>query len=134
MASSKMKIGPSSAGQDTGQDPKEEAQERLAGLKKAVKLGTYQHYKGPYYTVYALSVKEDTCEILVHYYSHDHKTRWTRDFDDFQSHVEGHGKRFKYIREAHPIQLLRAAGFDDMVSGFEALGKAWQFLREIRGA
>jgi hypothetical protein len=114
-------------------DPKDAAQERLTKLKESFKLGTYQHYKGPYYTVYALSIKEDTCDVLVHY-SHDHKTQWTRTFEDFTTAVEGHGKRFKYVREAHPIQLLRAAGFDSMVDGFQALGDAWQFLREIRGA
>ena len=101
-------------------------------------LGTYQHYKGGYYTVFALTLKEDNLDILVHYYSHEKKTRWSRTFQDFTAHIPEapygfEGKRFKFVREAHPIQLLRAAGFDSMIAGFEHMSGALEFFKQIRG-
>ncbi len=125
-------------------DKKDEAQTKLEELKKSFKLGTYQHYKGSYYTVYALSVKEDTCELLVHYYSHEHKTRWTRTIDDFRSRPDDprvspqvlhafRSGRFQFVRDAHPIQLLRAAGFDDMIEGFENIAGAISFFKRVQG-
>ncbi len=90
-------------------DEKGLAQERLRDVQTIIKIGVYQHYKGPFYTVFALSVKEDTCEHLVHYYSHDHKTRWTRDLSDFTSSVND-AARFKFTRDATAEELLRATG------------------------
>jgi len=90
-------------------DEKDQAQANLRDVYAIIKIGVYQHYKGPYYTVFALSVKEDTCGHLVHYYSHDHKTRWTRDLSDFVSSVNEAG-RFKFVREATAVELLQAAG------------------------
>ena len=96
-------------------DEKDEAQRRLSIVQHpvnaiGVKIGVYQHCKGPHYTVFAMSVKEDTCELLVHYYSHIHKTRWTRSLDDFQSQVSD-TPRFKFIREATTDELLKSLSF-----------------------
>lgn len=90
-------------------DEKDQAQERLRDIQAVISIGVYQHYKGPYYTVFALSVKEDTCGHLVHYYSHDHKTRWTRDLEDFTSSVN-EATRFKFVRDATAEELLQAVG------------------------
>jgi hypothetical protein len=119
-------------------DEKDAAQEKLESVKKKLPLGTYQHYKGSYYTVFALSLKEDTLDVLVHYYSHEKKTRWSRTIEDFTAHVpeapyEFREGRFKFIREAHPIQLLRAAGFDSLIEGFEAMSGTFEFFKRIRG-
>ena len=94
-------------------DEKDKAQEDLRLLKEKTRVGVYQHYKGPHYTMFATSVKEDNCDLLVHYYSHDHKTRWTRTLNDFCSEVPDHGKRFVFVRDATTDELLRASGIKD---------------------
>jgi hypothetical protein len=43
----------------------------------------YEHYKGGEYVVFAYSVHEGTLQLLVHYYSLEKKTRWTRPYNDF---------------------------------------------------
>jgi hypothetical protein len=101
-------------------DEKDKAQEDLRHLQEKTRIGVYQHYKGPYYTLFAMSVKEDTCETLVHYYSHDHKTRWTRTWVDFCGTVSevargihdlsAGAKRFQFVRDATADELLRASG------------------------
>lgn len=95
-------------GPTRARDEKDEAQEKLAS--ECNKIGVYRHYKGPLYTVFAFSVKEETCVPQVSYYSHDHMTRWTRDLSYFFGTVEGHGKRFEFKRVALSDELLLAVG------------------------
>ena len=67
--------------------------------------GLYRHYKGGLYIVFSTSLDEATGEGLVHYYSLEKRTRWTRTADNFWSAVVLEGAsipvmRFKKIREA----------------------------------
>ena len=59
-------------------------------------LGKYQHYKGPFYWVFATSIDEATLAPLVHYESLTHGTCWTRTIDNFTEKVQG-VPRFKYV-------------------------------------
>jgi hypothetical protein len=119
-------------------DAKNIAQDKLVELKKTFKLGRYKHYKGKYYTVFALTIHENTCEILVHYYSHENKTRWTRTIEDFTDHVENStyefkGRRFIYHSSSHPSLMLEAVGYDDMVEGFKHIERTLEFFKQIQG-
>ena len=93
---------------------KDEAQENLAALNL---VGVYRHYKGPLYTVYSVSIHESTLETMVHYYSHEKKSRWTRSYDNFFEVILPKGKkneftsRFTKEREATTQEFLEAVGF-----------------------
>jgi hypothetical protein len=67
-------------------DEKGAAQVRLAAL--SFPIGRYQHYKGPFYRVFAVSLDEETLEPLVHYESLTHRTCWTRKMSNFMEVVE----------------------------------------------
>jgi hypothetical protein len=67
-------------------DQKDNAQKALQA--KPDILGFYLHYKGNAYFVYSVSVNEANGEHLVHYYSIERKTRWTRTWDNFFMKVE----------------------------------------------
>lgn len=43
----------------------------------------WKHYKGGFYVVVAVSLKEDTLEPLVTYRSNKKGTYWTRTLEDF---------------------------------------------------
>jgi hypothetical protein len=66
-------------------DEKDVAQEKLAAL--SFPLGRYQHYKGPFYFVFAVSIDEESLEPLVHYESLVHGTFWTRRLSNFTESV-----------------------------------------------
>lgn len=66
-------------------DEKDVAQKRLEAL--SFPLGRYQHYKGPFYRVFAVSIDEETLEPLVHYESLARGTRWTRKMSNFMETV-----------------------------------------------
>jgi hypothetical protein len=56
----------------------------------------YRHYKGGYYCVVAVSLKEDTLEPLVTYHSNLTDTDWTRTLQNFTEMVElPNGERIK---------------------------------------
>jgi hypothetical protein len=81
-------------------DEKDIAQERLAALR--LQLGIYRHYRGGLYCVFAVSLDEDTLAPLVHYYSYEKKTRWTRTLVNFHGYLgpgEFSGQRFTFVRE-----------------------------------
>jgi hypothetical protein len=84
-------------------DEKDIAQAELAALD--FKLGLYEHYKGGRYIIFAVSCDEDTLEPLVHYYSIEKKTRWTRTLVNFAENVQAEfdgdfvGPRFAFVRE-----------------------------------
>ena len=66
-------------------DEKDMAQAKLAAL--SFPLGRYEHYKGPAYWVFAVSIDEETLEPLVHYESLVHGTMWTRTLRNFLESV-----------------------------------------------
>jgi hypothetical protein len=93
-------------------DIKDVQQERLACLK--LPLGVYKHWKGGEYVLFAITLDESNLRILVHYYSLEKKTRWTRSYDDFTKDVDGNGlsRRFHYLRRAKPDELLAALSLE----------------------
>ncbi len=102
---------------------KDAAQELLADHFGDTLQGLYKHYKGGLYIVFSTSLAEASGEMLVHYYSIENRTRWTRTIADFTSDVDGvpiaHGSvrggpvpRFARIREALDDELRQAA-FDN---------------------
>ncbi len=66
-------------------DEKDVAQAKLTAL--SFPMGRYQHYKGPSYWVFAVSIDEETLEPLVHYESLVHGTCWTRKMSNFLESV-----------------------------------------------
>lgn len=92
---------------------------RQADLRASgFKLGWYRHYKGGKYLAFATSVREDTGEILVHYFSHSRRTRWTRTMLDFCATLTFKGddevvttkRRFLYEGEAQAVEVADAVG------------------------
>jgi hypothetical protein len=101
-------------------DAKDECQAKLAKL--GFRLGVYRHYKGGLYVVYSTSLDEELLHALVHYYSLEKKTRWTRFLDVFTEEVDvpdGKVARFVYERGMTPSELHDAIGVMDfpMVPG-----------------
>jgi hypothetical protein len=90
-------------------DEKDEAQKRLQG--SPLKLGVYQHYKGPTYVLFAESLDERSLEPLVHYYSIEKRSRWTRTRRNFTETVapsleySGASHRFTFVRRASKAEL-----------------------------
>lgn len=82
-----------------------------------------------------MSVKEDTLEPLVHYYSVEKKTRWTRTLGDFCEYVawptNENKPRFDFECPASLLHLAQAAGLDDLVNGIQALLSTQTFMRDI---
>ncbi len=77
--------------------------------------GFYKHYKGGTYILFAVSVNEANGEHLVHYYSIEKKTRWTRTWDNFFDqpalvHVPTtqYVARFIKVRDAGVNEILSA--------------------------
>lgn len=89
---------------------KAEAQEALA---KAFDVrGLFRHYKGGAYIVYSVSINETDGERMVHYYSIDRKSRWTRTWKNFfsDSPIDPTRERFTLMRAATVEELRLAAG------------------------
>ncbi len=117
----------------TEADDKDEAQTELAGC--GLQYGIYRHYKGGYYVLYSKSVLESHLEVLVHYYSFQKKTRWTRTLADFTSKVKVDGQmvyRFEYIREASPGEMLAAYDNKDLLEVLQGMTKGLTFLNSIK--
>lgn len=94
---------------------KDDAQEALRLARPL--LGVYQHYKGPLYTLFCVSLDERTLEILVHYYSHEKRTRWTRTLQNFLEDTQrpmelASVPRFVRVRDASYLELTIAVGFN----------------------
>jgi hypothetical protein len=89
-------------------DAKTKAQMELQSIH--LPLGTYRHYKGGLYVVLTMSLSEDTLLPLVHYYSIDRKTFWTRTYTDFTRRVSEDTERFTFVRcdRAHMDQMMMA--------------------------
>jgi hypothetical protein len=91
---------------------KDDAQDRIS--RSAELIGVYKHYKGPIYTLYSVTIHEETLETMVHYYSHLKKSRWTRTFHNFFERLPEHGidvVRFQRTRGATSEELLEALGY-----------------------
>lgn len=86
-------------------DPKEEAQRDLARAMALCPIGVYGHRKGGTYAVFSHSVDETTLAPLVHYFSFEKHTRWTRTVENFLEIVDG-APRFRWVREATPNELF----------------------------
>jgi hypothetical protein len=82
-------------------DEKDLAQKKLREIADSFLLGRYQHYKGPYYRVFAITLDEETLAPLVHYESLLHHTFWTRTLKNFTEEVTLEGgetrPRFKFV-------------------------------------
>jgi hypothetical protein len=90
-------------------DEKDEAQAKLAAFD--FKLGVWEHYKGGLYVVFAISLDEETLQRLVHYFSIEKKTRWTRSLLNFTQYVgpgEFSPRRFVYDRDATLVEMMEA--------------------------
>ncbi len=103
---------------------KDDAQQAEAARSSAV--GVYKHYKGSFYTAYGTNVKEDTFEPLVHYFSQEKKTRWTRTRENFHQLVELQDPprlvaRFQFMRLASWPELLEAVGLDELLDKLKGL-------------
>ena len=91
-------------------DAKDEAQAKLAATD--FKLGVWRHYKGGLYVVFALSLDEETLQPLVHYFSLEKRTRWTRAMHNFKSvKIEeqpwwAYKPRFTYERPASIDEII----------------------------
>lgn len=98
-------------------DEKDNAQKKLKLIQSKFFPGHYRHYKGGHYIAFALTMHENTLEVLVHYYSVGHSTRWTRTWENWISKVDDGPhttphlvSRFEFIRNASQQELLKAAG------------------------
>lgn len=99
---------------------KDEAQDRIAAHNLT---GVYKHYTGGSYTLYSITIYEETLETTVHYYSHLKKSRWTRTLHNFFERLPSGIERFKKVREATLGELLEAADLSKLLTT-EALGIA----------
>jgi hypothetical protein len=73
-------------------------QVKLSSLIQACPVGVYRHRKGGTYIVFAHTINEDTLAPLVHYYSIERSSRWTRTIENFTQTVDGR-PRFERIGE-----------------------------------
>jgi hypothetical protein len=94
-------------------DIKDKAQEAIGAA--FFKVGVYRHYKGSLYVAFAITLNELTLEPMVHYYSRDKQTRWTRTWKNFTSGVRapngGLMSRFEYLGPSEFSELTVAAGW-----------------------
>ena len=84
-------------------DSKDTAQKALNA--NPPKLGIYKHCKGGLYTLYSFSLNESTKEPLVHYYSHEKRTRWTWTVTNFFEILSDGVPRFTFMRPASLQEL-----------------------------
>jgi len=113
---------------------KSDAQTALAECGQ--QYGLYRHYKGGYYVMYGKTVNEETLETLVHYYSLEKKTRWTRTLENFTATVyleeRGNMQRFEYVREASLNELLEAYDNTELISYLKGMALGQRMLAEIK--
>jgi hypothetical protein len=94
----------------TSDDENKNAMQAALALFKP-RLGVWEHHKGGLYIVFAVTLKEDTLDPMVSYYSIDKKTRWTRTYENFVELIgEGKRPRFSYVRPVRSTELLTALG------------------------
>lgn len=111
-----------------------EGDKNLAQLDLAsngFKLGLYRHYKGGYYVAYSVSLDEECLEPLVHYYSCERKTRWTRTMRRFEASRLVGNARFLFVRSCAWQELAKAAGLDALLEGLQHLAAGQRFLDDV---
>ena len=91
-------------------DSKTTAQLDLSVRAAMCPIGVYSHRRGGTYAVYAHSIDEATLEPLVHYWSFDKKTSWTRKISVFTELVDGK-PRFERERDLTAIEMLVVANY-----------------------
>jgi hypothetical protein len=69
-------------------DPKAEAQRRIAAMAEPREGQVYRHYKGGLYAIRCVSIMEDTLEVMVTYSSNRHGGYTTRSLDVFTERVD----------------------------------------------
>jgi hypothetical protein len=90
-------------------DIKDDLQFRLPMMVTRCPIGVYVHCKGGTYVVHGHSLEEASLVALVHYYSVDKGTRWTRTIDNFTEVFDGR-QRFVRIDDVTDEMLARARG------------------------
>jgi len=113
-------------------DPKTDRQKLLIDFP----LGVYEHYKGGLYTAYSVSLHEETLETLVHYYAHEHKTRWTRTFSNFKETVRspetGRDRpRFRFDRAATQLEFLVASQNEYLAGQLAKFAEATDYFSKL---
>ena len=87
------------------------AQQRLQA--NPVRLGVYRHHKGGHYLVFACSLDESSLTELVHYFSQERKTCWTRTRKEFfETVVTASGfsvSRFEFVCSAAAVDVASLA-------------------------
>lgn len=68
-------------------DPKAEAQARIAAMAEPRRGQVYEHYKGGLYCVVSVSIKEDTLEVMVTYSSNLMGGDTTRTLANFTEEI-----------------------------------------------
>lgn len=115
-------------------EDKSEAQTALKECRQ--QYGLYRHYKGGYYVMYGKTVDEETLETLVHYYSLEKKTRWTRTLENFTAKVyledRKDQQRFEYVREASLNELLEAYDNTELINYLRGMALGQRMLAEIK--
>lgn len=91
---------------------KNDAQANLASATAAAPRGIYGHRNGGEYVLFAHSLDEETLEPLVHYYSLDKKTRWTRTLKVWIEVVDSR-LRFWWVRAASGSEFLQAVDHEE---------------------
>lgn len=67
-------------------------------MSTVIPLGRYQHYKGPYYQVFNISIHSETEELLVIYKPEKSEQWWARPLSMFIEEVNIDGKTVKRFR------------------------------------
>lgn len=72
-------------------DPKAEAQRRIAAMTEPREGQVYRHYKGGLYSIKSVSIMEDTLETMVTYTSNLMGGDTTRTLTIFTQKIYAHG-------------------------------------------
>ncbi len=93
---------------------KQDAQERLKLYEQNHKFGFYEDRNGKSALFFMMSLEASTMVPLVHYFSPDDKSRWTKNAKAFFGSGEDKGQRppFRWLREASPDEILDAMGIE----------------------
>ncbi len=94
-------------------DEKSEAQAQLAKMCKATDVRPghlYRHHKGGEYIVFAVTLDEENLVPEIHYFSLEHRTRWSRELTVF---IQVMGARSETV---HRFERIRAASFEEIAA------------------
>ena len=76
----------------------------MTKVPNSIKPGTYQHYKGNFYTVIGVAThSEDETKLVVYRPEYGDRALWVRPLEMFVENVDGEAvPRFRYIDEHNP--------------------------------